>query len=584
MPKADFRSFIPQTKYFALIAGILLMLLTAFSSLSPVTKKVYAEVCGCSRTWANLDPPCEKRNPDQWGCGSEQCAKVCNSSDLTFTSSCTSSTIASSCTGTIKWVWWNGSDLSEHVKLQSANKSTGAADTSEKNAPNIANYFDTGSWATRTDNGWTGGPYYVTLACGKKYHAYVWTDDMYNWNGGISHDAGWVDGPTCPPNASCVSNTIPTTMYTGQTQAVSVVVNNNGNVAWTSGGSNPYRLGIINPQDSMLWGISRNELPSSPINGGSNATFNFNITAPSTPGTYANQWKMVQEGVTWFGSTCGPASVTVVNQPPTPTPIPTNTPTPTPTPIPTPIPLLQWFQVSGNGGIIAANRTSGTSINDILPNGKYFFDPLSSGGIIIAAASTSFNLSQTHPQPAERHLVTNYGPITSSYNYTYFKNKYASRDFAPDSSAGPVLPANLTGKSYYYYSNPLGALTVNAGTYTGNAVIIVEGDLSITGNITLSANSALAFFVKGRSGGGININGSVASIKGFFLTSGRFDDGVSGNQLTVTGGVVANDFALRRNLGGNSQPAELFVSDPSIFVNLNSILGERRYTWYEVAE
>jgi len=233
---------------------------------------------------------------------------------------------------------------------------------------------------------------------------------------------------------------------------------------------------------------------------------------------------------------------------PIPIPIPTPTPTSTPTPTPTSIPLQQWFQVSGGGGIIAANRTSGTSINDILPNGKHFFDPSSIGGIIIAAASASFNLDQTHPQPAERHLVTNYGPITSSYNYTYFKNKYASRDSAPDSSAGPTLPTNLTARSYYYYSNPLGSLTVNAGTYTGTAVIIVEGDLSITGNITFAANSALAFFVKGRSGGGITLNSSVTSIRGFFLTDGRFDDGASNNQLTITGGVVANDFSLRRTL------------------------------------
>lgn len=35
---------------------------------------------------------------------------------------------------------------------------------------------------------------------------------------------------------------------------------------------------------------------------------------------------------------------------------------------------------------------------------------------------------------------------------------------------------------------------------------------------------------------------------------------------------------------GANNPAEQFIFDPSIFINLNTVLGERRYTWYEVAE
>jgi hypothetical protein len=34
---------------------------------------------------------------------------------------------------------------------------------------------------------------------------------------------------------------------------------------------------------------------------GQNVTFNFNVTAPSTPGMYNFQWKMVQDFVEWFG-------------------------------------------------------------------------------------------------------------------------------------------------------------------------------------------------------------------------------------------------------------------------------------------
>ncbi len=228
---------------------------------------------------------------------------------------------------------------------------------------------------------------------------------------------------------------------------------------------------------------------------------------------------------------------------------------------------------------MAANRTSGVSINDILPSGKYFSDPSNTGAAVIAAASTSFTLAQTHSNASERHLATSYGSIASSYNFNYFKNKYASRDTTPGSNVNPINLGSLTGKSYYYYS---GSVTVNGGTFNGNAVIITDGSLTINGNINLAANSSLAFF----AGGDINVNGSVDFIKGFFMAgvSGRFDSGASNNQLKVTGGVVADHFSLGRTLASNSQPAEIFVSDPSIFINLNPVLGERRYTWYEVAD
>ncbi len=32
-------------------------------------------------------------------------------------------------------------------------------------------------------------------------------------------------------------------------------------------------------------------------------TFNFTMTAPTTPGTYTTDWQMVHEGIRWFGAT-----------------------------------------------------------------------------------------------------------------------------------------------------------------------------------------------------------------------------------------------------------------------------------------
>ena len=101
-------------------------------------------------------------------------------------------------------------------------------------------------------------------------------------------------------NSAFVSQSVPTAMVPGQTYAVSVTMQNTGTTTWTS--ATLHKLGTQNPQDNTLWtGSTRRALPAS-VAPGASVTFNFNVTAPSTPGTYNFQWKMVQDGVEWFGA------------------------------------------------------------------------------------------------------------------------------------------------------------------------------------------------------------------------------------------------------------------------------------------
>src|SRR5205814_1785464 len=86
-----------------------------------------------------------------------------------------------------------------------------------------------------------------------------------------------------PPNyATYVSQTVPGVMLAGQPYNVSLTINNTGTNTWAVGN---YFLGAQNPQDSQVWGISRVWLPAA-VAPGSSVTFNFTVTAPSTPGTY----------------------------------------------------------------------------------------------------------------------------------------------------------------------------------------------------------------------------------------------------------------------------------------------------------
>ena len=74
---------------------------------------------------------------------------------------------------------------------------------------------------------------------------------------------------------------------------------NTGTSTWTI--SNNYRLGSQNPQDNLIWGLNRVNLPSS-VAPGAGVTFSFTITAPSQAGDYNFQWKMVHDGVGSFGA------------------------------------------------------------------------------------------------------------------------------------------------------------------------------------------------------------------------------------------------------------------------------------------
>lgn len=108
--------------------------------------------------------------------------------------------------------------------------------------------------------------------------------------------------------ATFVSQSVPATMTAGQSASVLVTMRNTGTTTWTPTGQ--YRLGSQNPQDNNRWGLSRVELPRS-VAPGQDVTFSLLITAPSTPGTYPFQWRMVQDAVEWFGEYTPNVSVTV---------------------------------------------------------------------------------------------------------------------------------------------------------------------------------------------------------------------------------------------------------------------------------
>lgn len=113
---------------------------------------------------------------------------------------------------------------------------------------------------------------------------------MFSWGvGGHTDDAVFV------------SHVVPDKMLAGQDYPISITVKNTGSAPWTFAGK--YKLGSQNPQDNGLWGFGRVNLAANDsISGGAEKTFAFTVRAPTTPGVYPFQWRMVQEAVHWFGA------------------------------------------------------------------------------------------------------------------------------------------------------------------------------------------------------------------------------------------------------------------------------------------
>jgi hypothetical protein len=121
------------------------------------------------------------------------------------------------------------------------------------------------------------------------------------------------------------------TLNAGQTYPMTVTMTNSGTSIWS--GAYYYGIGSANPLGTTTWTTTRSRLVLSPAETvaiGANKTFSFNITAPTTPGTYNLQWRTVHDGdntfytpsiaANWFGATTNNVVVTVAQLPVVTTP------------------------------------------------------------------------------------------------------------------------------------------------------------------------------------------------------------------------------------------------------------------------
>lgn len=109
--------------------------------------------------------------------------------------------------------------------------------------------------------------------------------------------------------ARYMSQVVPSSVKAGTTFAITVTMRNVGTNTWTQAAG----YGLSCDPSSLYWGVSKVFVaPSDSVGQGVDKVFTFNVTAPSTPGSYSMRWQMNRTSVGFFGDKTGTRTITVV--------------------------------------------------------------------------------------------------------------------------------------------------------------------------------------------------------------------------------------------------------------------------------
>ena len=108
-------------------------------------------------------------------------------------------------------------------------------------------------------------------------------------------------------DAKFVSQSVPTTVVHGTTFSATITMQNLGTSTWSSGAG--YSIKSQNPAGNTNWGTATVAVSGS-VAQNANAVITHTFTAPSTPGTYHFQWRMLHSTAT-FGEYTPDVTITV---------------------------------------------------------------------------------------------------------------------------------------------------------------------------------------------------------------------------------------------------------------------------------
>ena len=359
------------------------------------------------------------------------------------------------------------------------------------------------------------------------------------WAGGASITA-YVYGPT--NNAQFVSQTVKglpnpssVTVNPGEQYSVSITMRNNGEKPWTTDGT-PHKLGAagngqVSPDTVALPVTVVNPLPQT----NSDATFNFTATAPTVPGNYTLMWRMLEDGVQWFGAYTPAVTITVANVAP--------------------------VVVSATGGTIAYGQSFDTTLRATDANAdlSYFH---------LVVASAAFNSSANNWEGSSpdgwkwRHFRTNaVSGSDATITVPVQDYNYGTPNPLPVGTYRLTLNAQDSLPNYTYSaSNVLATLIVAKATPVGTFA-----DRNFSGTHTLTAGDLNAAFANPYSG-------SVAAPTGpatyrVVNASGPLASPTSG-AITVGTVLRAGSYVIRAEYPGDANYTSA-IKDASFTVSLD---------------
>lgn len=398
-----------------------------------------------------------------------------------------------------------------------------------------------------TDNVPIAGCWWTTEGKGEDWYLRLvnWGSKMQRGEISVSQTIP-ISSATAPDNATILSNTIPTTMNKGQAYNVAVTVRNTGETCWNA---EMFKLGGVG--DSDPFAAARQLMASgTTVKTNQTYTFNFTMTAPSTPGTYTTDWQMVHEPIRWFGPPLT-KTVTVVE----PTPAFSNLAASQSITYGTTSVTLSG-RVSAAGPIYPASgetitvtingNVQATTINDSTGDFSFSYNPSTipySASPHTIAYSYAGNAFLGSASDTSRTLTVNKHPTTVTLG-----NLNQIYDGSAKSATHMTAPEGLT--VLLTYDGSPNAPT-NAGTYQ---VIGTVNDVNYAGNATNTltvAQAALTVVADSQS----KVYGDVDPALTYVLTSGSLvgNDTFSG-ALTRVSGENVGPYAIQQGsltAGGN---------------------------------
>ncbi|NMB56429.1 hypothetical protein GYA19_00650 [Candidatus Beckwithbacteria bacterium] len=236
-----------------------------------------------------------------------------------------------------------------------------------------------------------------------------------------------------------------------------------------------------------------------------------------------------------------------------------------------------WYQVE-NGNIHTNNNLSSQ-----VPDNQVFYNPSQSenAGFISYLADIDLGADDSE---YDAFQTGNYRIVHE--DYAYFLNKMSTDIKSQVQGLSDILVDGI------YQTDNTDDLNITATNVNNSKIILFHnGNVNITGNITIQSGSVLMLIVSGE----INIDPSVTQIEGIYIAN-KIKTGTKGldpstnlgqdSVLNLNGTFVGwQDFNLQRNLENNSQAAEVFTYRPDLINALRAFdeIKTFQYDWQEIA-